>query len=1397
MTNIYFLNKQITARFLAAVTIVSLLMSALPVAFFVALAQEVARPTQDSQKTIVEIDVTGNTAAGENLVGWMFNRDTTTDTPIAFNTSEASLGVGSLNVLPVGATAADKFVGEYFWVEDIDNLESFSYDFKIGAGGVATQEEQFYLNVYANFVGSSPTKFYDCRYDVVPTVGSVGGFTTVTFDPTQAYPVTTRGGNNPSPHACPAVPADMDTVGGEGSVIRAFALNLGDTSTSDVGLDGYFDKVVLNEVDKVTTFDFEPARPVDPPTPNPVCEMGENLIKNGSFEAETVTANSGQWQIFSSVSNWIIGLSDGLEIWKNFNGTGVGVAADGTNNVELDGNNATSITQTAATVPGAIYELKYKYSARAGTAQADSKMEAKVNGVVVFTSNTDGSAATGNVWQDRTYTFPASGASTQIEFVDAGVANDGGGYGPLLDKVSLCMVKAAPEVPPSCKLEINSDTTTVVMDSNTLAVATYNAHPSWTAVIPGATWIWDTVQVVNPLADTTRTFVETFTVDSPTNASLTIAADNGYQVYLNNVLVADAIGIEDNYRVSEQDTIPLTLASGANTLKVVVKNFALAGSTYETNPAGLLFKLTADGTTNCKRTTVPEVPPTTSTVTMCKFDEQNMPLAGWQLALLGEKERELSVLPNGTVQQMAAVPVGGYVLKASGTYDYGNGNLQSDARFSKRNPSEAIHTGPYVPWVNTNTFPVGVQNYLSLQVNNDGAATWGTVYSPSHIYYGSLNQATAGPVDFKIVDDNYGDNTNSLTVELFKGKTGITNQNGCVVFNDVPYGNYEVEELLQTGWMNLSGLVEVEVDSRTETFNVVNKDISTVPPEQCTLEMNSDEGTVVVERNGYAVNTYVHENWTDDIPVARWIWNTFLADEIDNGEDQTFTFKETFTVNNPTLADLDIAADNDYEININGGAVEYPFSYQGDDSHFSDLGKDDLDIKSFLVSGNNVIEIKVKNYGVNNLSSRQNPAGLLYKLVVKGDKDESCKVTTAPTPVTPEKIFETVVIKQSNLKGWVIEESGGGNTEFLLNGTAPLGTGTLNLVSDAQVTARAGASKTVDVKLVDLEGLSYKTRQNDAIPEGDAAYRIRFDADGDISTTNDVATLIYEPYWQNAMSPDPAPVDPDVWQTWNVDDGHFWVSVPGGSAAFFSTNGVINGAGGPPFFTLPQMQAFYPNAKVTSFGVHIGSYNPLYNIDVDAVVFGTDVKQSTYDFEPETIVPCEYNSEISSQNELCVPPPTECPAGFQQVSESSECTPIPPTITPQPESRSSSGGTRTGSRNTPRSGEVLGASTMQCGMYLFDYMKEGTGNDEFEVKKLQWFLIGQGHVVPVTGVFDAATDAAVKAFQLKYQLEVLTPWFTAGFVPHNNPTGWVYQLTRWKINNIVCPGSEAAPVLIP
>jgi hypothetical protein len=218
--------------------------------FALSLALAAVMPASAADSTV---KVSGDTAAGENQPGWMFNRDASTSTPYEFNTDEASIGAGSLYVQPIGANPADKFIAEYFYLDEIANVNSISYDFKTDSTDDA---DQFYMNLYVND-GSNPAEFYDCRYNIVPSTLSpdpTTGFTTVTYnldDP--ASSVTTRGTSNIVP--CPATPADLP----DGAVLRAIALNVGDTSANDVGLEGYLDKVVLDTTSGITTFDFDPA----------------------------------------------------------------------------------------------------------------------------------------------------------------------------------------------------------------------------------------------------------------------------------------------------------------------------------------------------------------------------------------------------------------------------------------------------------------------------------------------------------------------------------------------------------------------------------------------------------------------------------------------------------------------------------------------------------------------------------------------------------------------------------------------------------------------------------------------------------------------------------------------------------------------------------------------------------------------------------------------------------------------------------------------------------------------------------------------------------------------------------------------------------------------------------
>lgn len=192
------------------------------------------------------------TVSADGDSGWDFNPDPVNATPYEFTTEEESIGSGSLHVQPLPATPPQKFIGQKTLGTLVSDLTSISFDFLIDDAGVVgpTTYKQFYANVYVNLPTSDPNKFRDCRYDYVATSGSDSTWTTVTFTPSTT---PTSIGDPADAFTCPATMAGMPA----GSVIRAFTLNVGDTSANDAGVGGYLDNVVVSQTGGSTTYDFE------------------------------------------------------------------------------------------------------------------------------------------------------------------------------------------------------------------------------------------------------------------------------------------------------------------------------------------------------------------------------------------------------------------------------------------------------------------------------------------------------------------------------------------------------------------------------------------------------------------------------------------------------------------------------------------------------------------------------------------------------------------------------------------------------------------------------------------------------------------------------------------------------------------------------------------------------------------------------------------------------------------------------------------------------------------------------------------------------------------------------------------------------------------------------------
>lgn len=272
--------------------------------------------------------VTGNTSAGENQPGWMFNRDTNTDTPFEFNTDEKSMGTGSLYVMPIGANAADKFVAENFLRSSVAELNSIAYDFMIAGNGEVNDAQEFYLNVYATIDNS--TEYYDCRFDYVPNTGSTSNFTTATSLVNDTPVNVVKRGSRID--ACPTTLAGMPV----GSYVRAFSISVGDTSTNDIGLAGYLDKVVVDLDSDVKTYDLEPFAPTGQIT-NPATN---GAVVSGNYNF-TATYNDGdddnddavQWAIRQGTcsGNTVIGNVDGRTDTFTWNGAAFAIQVNTAN----------------------------------------------------------------------------------------------------------------------------------------------------------------------------------------------------------------------------------------------------------------------------------------------------------------------------------------------------------------------------------------------------------------------------------------------------------------------------------------------------------------------------------------------------------------------------------------------------------------------------------------------------------------------------------------------------------------------------------------------------------------------------------------------------------------------------------------------------------------------------------------------------------------------------------------------------------------------------------------------------------------------------------------------------------------------------------------------------------
>jgi choice-of-anchor C domain-containing protein len=155
--------------------------------------------------------------------------------------------------------------------------------------------------------------------------------------------------------------------------------------------------------------------------------QGANLIANGSFETGPgTTSNTTVYSPSTVFTGWLVftGSVDQVAEWT---------AAAGVYSLDMDGLSVGGIRQTVATSPGGIYRLTFKMAGNPGTGIKNMRVSiGATQHVVTFDATSTTSSNMG--WSLRTFTFPAGGTSTTIEFLSLSAS---GSTGPALDDVVL------------------------------------------------------------------------------------------------------------------------------------------------------------------------------------------------------------------------------------------------------------------------------------------------------------------------------------------------------------------------------------------------------------------------------------------------------------------------------------------------------------------------------------------------------------------------------------------------------------------------------------------------------------------------------------------------------------------------------------------------------------------------------------------------------------------------------------------------------------------------------------------------------------------------------------------------------------------------------------------------
>ncbi|MBP6860203.1 MAG: hypothetical protein KBC38_01410 [Candidatus Pacebacteria bacterium] len=964
-------------------------------------------------------------------------------------------------------------------------------------------------------------------------------------------------------------------------------------------------------------------------------------------------------------------------------------------------------------------------------------------------------------------------------------------------------------------------------------------------------------------------------VDGPVSPAA-LPANDVVEVFIDGV--SEHIGTSwENYYRYDNESNP-GLIDTSRTVDSLL--FRVAGTAApETDEEGFLFD-------NVSIETGPTPGPVveTSTVTLCKYADtypEETPLPGWTLTLTGDTVQESFAVPVADPVGVNSNPlVAGvsYVATAMGTWlndrpdDAPEGN-DVDAEYSTIDE-----------WVTQMDGYDGFgTNILELEINEtDGE--WGT-YNSSHTYAQAFTVAADGPANFRIFDGDgahvqqpswFADNKDStLEVEISEGYAGVTGENGCVTFEDVPFGSYEVGEVMQDGWENESGLGEVTVDEEEMVFDVVNHN-DDFGNDSCMLV--SDTTTLEGGTASDLVPEPHHESWTAVVDMlAMWIWGDEEVTDPTGEETQVFT--KTFWLESVPASDatLVIGADNSYEVELNGT----PVGNDANEDNYTNAEKDTITIPmADFELGANTLVFTVKNIAFGGGTQETNPAGLIYKLTIPGTE---CQQTPPDQAELQVHIYKYIQDENDAIAlategsfpmsaTWDAANIGAGSGNYALNAgnsyhaaTSPMSQqadySTYEVTDGNPVMPADSNSCPADkYRLVGYKtGDTLIEAENDAIDDDFPVFDsldadkyvivVNEDCDDlDIPPTEQVKVHIYK-YLEDendvaTQIPDNAEIAPfAMTATWTADNlnsgtessgeyvlgnNHGGTSLtyaadtsPMDVGADYTTseitgeNGVlpvggecVEGAyrlvGYKSGTTLEEAEGGVVTAAAPIFtDLQTDQHVIVVNEDCDDVFDDSTPSEEQFTITSTvegdgTVTPLGAIVVNEGDNQMFTftdggQSLVEVLIDGVDIGSPADYTFSSVNANHTVHARfATNGGGGGGGGGNNNGGQVLGASTDDmCIPLLHTYMRMGIVNDAQEVMDLKGFLNEEmGLTLPIDSNFDAATDAAVRAFQTKYKTEVLDPWTPFGF--NDQPTGYVFKLTQWKVNSIHC-----APTIYP